>query len=295
MAGAATERPFFRGEYDDELYWARVRRNLGWLGETEEQWRANQEKLRDATIGIAGAGGIGGAALARLVRMGARHLRIADPEQFEASNVQRQLGASLDTLGRNKAEVTAEQAFALTRDCEIEVFPEGVTADTAEDFVEGCDIVCDQIEIYEIDAKYALHQAFRRSKTCHTVIAVATVGHGALVHKYHRDSTPIEDLYEIPEGVPMGPEWAMKLVEGQVPPGLLPSFPSKEAVYEWAVDRREVPIHGPSPATCEGVLVDRICKELMDLPGAAEIPVRPGYAFIDLFAWQAKIVQPDEA
>src|SRR5215213_8845534 len=108
MAGTTTERPFFRGEYDDAAYWARVRRNLGWLGETEEQWKANQERLRDATIGIAGAGGIGGATLHRLVRMGARHLRIADPEQFDASNMQRQLGASLDTLGRNKAEVTAE-------------------------------------------------------------------------------------------------------------------------------------------------------------------------------------------
>jgi molybdopterin/thiamine biosynthesis adenylyltransferase len=295
MAGTATERPFFRGEYDDELYWGRVKRNLGWMGETEEQWRTNQEKLRDATIGIAGAGGIGGATLHRLVRMGARHLRIADPELFEASNMQRQLGASLDTIGRNKAEVTAEQAFALTRDVEIEVFPEGVTAESAVDFVEGCDIVCDQIEIYEIDAKYALHQAFRASKTCHTAIAVATVGHGALVHKYTRDSMPIEELYDIPEGVPMGPEWAMKLVEGQVPPGLLPSFPSKEAVYEWAVQKREVPIFGPSPATCEGVLVETICKELMDLPGAVQMPVRPGYAFIDLFSWTAKIVQPDEA
>lgn len=36
------------------------------------------EKLRDAVIGIAGTGGIGGALAARLVRMGVRNLKLAD-------------------------------------------------------------------------------------------------------------------------------------------------------------------------------------------------------------------------
>ena len=86
------------GEYDDAAYWERVKRNLAWMGNTEEEQRANQERLRDATIGIAGTGGIGGATAMRLVRMGARHIKIADPEDFELSNVQRQAGASVDTV-----------------------------------------------------------------------------------------------------------------------------------------------------------------------------------------------------
>jgi molybdopterin/thiamine biosynthesis adenylyltransferase len=61
------------------------------------------------------------------------------------TNIQRQLGASLDNIGRNKAEVIAGHAFDLARDVSIDVFPEGITSDTAHEFMDGCDCVMDQI------------------------------------------------------------------------------------------------------------------------------------------------------
>ena len=278
------------GEYDDAAYWERVKRNLAWMGNSEEEQRANQERLRDATIGIAGTGGIGGAAAMRLVRMGARHIKIADPEDFELSNVQRQAGASVDTIGRNKAEVVGEQAFALTRDCEIEVFPQGINDDTAEEFVAGCDIVTEQIEIYEWDAKYALHSAFRNSDTkCRSMYSVATCGHGALVYKYTRDSASIEELYDIPKGTRTAPDSA-RMLAAQLPWRILPPFPSIETLIKWGIDEQIAPIFGPAPATCEGILVECICRELMDLPGFVEFPPRPGYAWFDAYTWQSEIV-----
>lgn len=65
------DRQQLRGHYDEDFYWERVDRNLGWLGDTTEEQRERQARLRDAVIGIVGTGGIGGAAAARLVRMGA--------------------------------------------------------------------------------------------------------------------------------------------------------------------------------------------------------------------------------
>lgn len=41
----------------------------------------------------------------RLARLGVLHLRIADPDTFEFSNINRQLGAGLGTVGKNKAEI----------------------------------------------------------------------------------------------------------------------------------------------------------------------------------------------
>jgi molybdopterin/thiamine biosynthesis adenylyltransferase len=41
------------------------------------------------------------------------------------SNIQRQVGADIDHLGRNKAEVVGEMAVNLTRNVNIDVFPEG--------------------------------------------------------------------------------------------------------------------------------------------------------------------------
>ena len=145
-----THRQRFVGVYDDEFYWERVNRNLGWLGNTLEEQHERQKKLRDSVIGIVGTGGIGGAVAARLVRMGALNLKLADPDDFDLTNVQRQYGATRDTVGRNKAEVVAEAVYGLTGDCTIDVFPEGITPDTAEEFMDGCDYVMDQMEFFQI-------------------------------------------------------------------------------------------------------------------------------------------------
>jgi len=58
----------------------RAHRNLGWLGDSpEEQWQ-RQERLGDVVVGIAGCDGIGGATAERLVRMGIRNIKVADPD-----------------------------------------------------------------------------------------------------------------------------------------------------------------------------------------------------------------------
>ena len=285
-------RILFHGEFDEQAYWERVKRNLAWLGNTPEEARRNQLKLRDATIGIAGTGGIGSAAAIRLVRMGAGHLKIADPEVFDLSNVQRQAAAQLSTLGRNKAEVTGELAFEISRDATIEVFPEGVNPESAADFVEGCDVVCDQIEVFQWDGKYALHRAMRESDKCKTLLSVATIGHGPLIHKYTRDSTPINELFEIEEGTELTPATATVL-SGGLPRGMMPSFPDLEVVLKHTIETQEAPIWGPTPAICEGILIELICQEIMYLPGMVELPVRPGYAWFDAFSWKTEIVDEE--
>lgn len=291
MSGRTDSRYTLEGSYDDARYWERVSRNLGWMGETDEEARANQASLRDATIGIAGTGGIGGASAIRLVRMGARHIKIADPEDFEISNIQRQSGATIKNVGRNKASVVAELVLETSEDAVIEVFTDGLNDESAEQFVEGCDVVTDQIEVYEIDAKYALHRAFRSSERTKVLYSIATIGHGALVHKYTSESPPIEEIYGIPEGTPMDAAVAAKLVTGQVPEEMLPSWPSKETRRSrYSIGRQIAPIFGPTPAFCEGVLVWLVCRELMDLPSAIELPARPGYAWIDMWSWSSKIV-----
>ncbi len=285
----------YRGEYDDELYWERVNRNLAFLGNTPDEARANQEKLRDATVGIAGVGGIGGAVGMRLARMGVRHLRYADPQAFDASNIQRQAGARIDTIGRNKAEVSAEMTYELTRDVEIDVFPEGITEDNAVEFVEGCDLVADQIEFYEAIPRFALHRAARESTSCKAVLSVATAAHGAIIHKYTRDSQQIEETWGFADGARTKEEIASAFIDRLLPEGVVPKFPSREAVLSWLLDKKVAPIWGAAPALCEGILVELICNELIGFPGMWELPARPGYAWIDMYGWRAGIVPAEEA
>ncbi|WP_406440552.1 ThiF family adenylyltransferase [Streptomyces sp. NBC_00631] len=178
---------------DENYYWERVKRNLGWLGDTEEEQRERQLKLREATIGVAGVGGIGGATAERLVRMGVQNLKVADPDTFEVSNINRQFGATIGNVGRNKAEAVAELVYDTTRDVNIDVFPEGICEETVDEFFEGCDYVLDKIELYEIDARYTLHQAFRRSEQCRFMMLTPVFGHRTFFFKWTKDSMTAED------------------------------------------------------------------------------------------------------
>ena len=77
-------------------------RNLGWVTETE------QEILRNKRIAIAGMGGVGGSHLLTLTRLGIGEFSLADFDQFELANFNRQAGASTAHVGRNKLEVMVQ-------------------------------------------------------------------------------------------------------------------------------------------------------------------------------------------
>ena len=79
-------------------------RNLGWFTEDE------QERLRGKTIAIAGMGGVGGVHLLTLARLGVAGFHIADLDSFELANFNRQVGATMSTIGEGKTSVLARMA-----------------------------------------------------------------------------------------------------------------------------------------------------------------------------------------
>ncbi len=66
----------YTADFDEKRYWERVKRNLGWLGNTDEEAKKRQKKISEVVIGIAGCGGIGGSVAERLVRLGVRHIKV---------------------------------------------------------------------------------------------------------------------------------------------------------------------------------------------------------------------------
>ncbi|WP_255183023.1 MULTISPECIES: ThiF family adenylyltransferase [unclassified Rhodococcus (in: high G+C Gram-positive bacteria)] len=235
-----------------------------------------------------GTGGIGGAVAARLVRMGACNLKLADPDHFDLTNVQRQFGASRETIGRNKAEVVAEQIFDLTGDVNIDVYPEGITPESAAEFMDGCDYVMDQMEFFQIKNRYALHRAFRASDRCRFMFKIPTVAHSTIIFTYTKDSMPIEEVYDLDEDAEFTPDVTRRLMERIMPE--YQNFPSAQTLDEWFVQNQKMPIFGACPPLAEGVLVERLAQEIMDLPGRTPLPVQPGYALFDTLTWTAKTV-----
>ncbi len=90
------------GKYDETIYWEIINRQKEILNKKE------QLKLKTSKITVIGCGGIGGAVIEMLTRMGVNHLKIVDKDKFDVSNINRQLMSSMDRVGQYKTEVTKE-------------------------------------------------------------------------------------------------------------------------------------------------------------------------------------------
>lgn len=148
-------------------------RNLGWVTETE------QEILRGKRIAIAGMGGVGGSHLLTLTRLGIGAFNLADFDQFELPNFNRQAGASTPHLGRDKLEVMVELAQGINPRLKIGKFPTGVDVGNLDAFLEGVDLYVDSLDFFALDIRRAVFAA------CYAkgipAITAAPLGMGAAV------------------------------------------------------------------------------------------------------------------
>ena len=90
-----------------------------------------QEKLRRAKVIVFGIGGVGGFAAEALVRAGVGTLAFVDGDCVDITNLNRQIIATHDTIGRPKAEVMRERAHRINPMANVEarhVFFDGETA-----------------------------------------------------------------------------------------------------------------------------------------------------------------------
>ncbi|MBR0818327.1 ThiF family adenylyltransferase [Bradyrhizobium liaoningense] len=115
-------------------YYSFTGRNLGFIDEREQQL------LRQARVFVCGVGGMGGAAFMALARAGVGKFVIADIDRFEVSNLNRQVFAFADEVGREKAEVAAEAARRINPTIEIDVLGESWTSEL-RGIAERCPII----------------------------------------------------------------------------------------------------------------------------------------------------------
>jgi tRNA A37 threonylcarbamoyladenosine dehydratase len=128
-------------------YDAAFERNLGWLTEAE------QLTLRGKKVAIAGLGGVGGVHLTTLARFGVGAFHIADFDHFSLANFNRQIGATMQTIGRPKIEVLEEMALAINPELKITRFDQGVTAENLEAFLAGVDVFVDGFDFFVMDIR----------------------------------------------------------------------------------------------------------------------------------------------
>ena len=102
-----------------------------------------QEALLDADVLVLGAGGLGSPIIQYLAAAGVGHLGIADDDEVELSNLQRQVVHGDDDVGRKKVDSAAEFVSDLNPDVEVEKRDLRVDPDNVEGLIEGYDFVVD--------------------------------------------------------------------------------------------------------------------------------------------------------
>lgn len=122
-------------------------RNIGWVTEQE------QERLKMCKVAIAGMGGVGGEHLITLARLGVQRFSIADFDQFDVHNFNRQAGANIHTVNEDKLAVMARMTADINPDTELTCFEQGVTAENIDEFLDGADVYVDSLDFFALDAR----------------------------------------------------------------------------------------------------------------------------------------------
>jgi tRNA A37 threonylcarbamoyladenosine dehydratase len=168
-------------------------RNIGWV--TEQQQTALSQKC----IAIAGMGGVGGSHLLTLTRLGIGKFNIADFDQFELANFNRQAGASTSTINRPKAEVLTEKALDINPNLDIQVFDQGVNPTNVVDFLSNVDLYVDGLDFFAVKARQTVFA------TCTEMgipaITAAPLGMGTALLNFMPGKMTFEEYFRL-EGQP---------------------------------------------------------------------------------------------
>lgn len=264
----------------DNLYKRIFSRNIGILTESE------QDKLRDSTIAIAGAGGVGGLLAERLVRVGVGHLKIIDPEAFEESNLNRQFSSSMLNLGKNKAEAVFMQIKDINPEANIYYNKSSIkTENDAHLLVQDCDLVIDEMDFGLFKESILLQRAARQRGVYY--IFTSAIGFGALIAIFDPEGCTLEEYNKLPRDIDLNDVDQLTVPLDRICP-VIPSYFTGDIMQEQEmVDVMQEIVSGkrPGPTISIGVGLASIlaANEAVNIIlRRRDIATAPKYTYIDL-------------
>jgi len=211
-------------------------RNLGWVTDTE------QEILRNKRIAIAGLGGVGGSHLLTLTRLGVGKFNIADLDEFELANFNRQAGASIRHLERPKLDVLAELALDINPELALGRFSKGVDLANIDEFLDGVDLYVDALDFFALEIRSEVFAAcYERGIPA---ITAAPLGMGSALLCFMPGKMSFEQYFGLKGQTEE--EQALRFMLGLAPVGLHMSYLVDDSRIDFNAKK------GPStPMACE--------------------------------------------
>ncbi|MCD8299856.1 MAG: tRNA threonylcarbamoyladenosine dehydratase [Clostridiales bacterium] len=115
------------------------------------------QKLFSSRVAVFGLGGVGGYTVEALARSGIGTLDLTDPDKIAISNLNRQILATWDTVGKYKVDAAAERIRSINPDITLHLHRTFFLPDTADQFdfseydyvVDAVDTVTGKLELVQ--------------------------------------------------------------------------------------------------------------------------------------------------
>lgn len=236
-------------------------RNIGWISSEE------QGLLRTKRVAIAGLGGVGGFHLLTLARLGIGRFSLAEFDTFDLVNFNRQAGASMDTIGRDKLGVMCEQARGINPELKVRMFADGVHERNVAEFLDGADLYVDGLDFFAFDARQLVFSKCEELGI--PIVTVAPLGMGAALLNFVPGEMTFEDYFRF--GDHSEAEKALRFFIGLAPARLQ---------MEYLVDPSRVDLVGKrGPSSIIG------CMLCAGIAGAEAIKILTGRGDVRAAPW----------
>jgi hypothetical protein len=208
--------------------------------------RRELEAAEGKIIALAGAGGDGHAysQLARTFHLG--EIRVADPETISIENMNRYGTAYMDTIGQPKVALFAQEVARIDPSTRVVPYPEGLTLENVEEFVDGSDLVIEEIDLgADTSLSVALYQAARRRGIA--VLTSMNILHMGVATSFDPEGAYLyEDMIGVPRDV--DPSKTRGLA-----PGFARTMPRIPWEYGDITTLEKITAGAPLPSTRTGV------------------------------------------
>lgn len=165
--------------------------NKNWLNRTEALiGKESLEKLQNSNIVVFGLGGVGSYVVEGLVRAGIQSICIIDKDIVDITNINRQLIADTETIGKNKVDVQEERILKINPIVKVIKLKEFVNKDNIEEIMSKATHID-----YVIDAIDTVSSKLEIIKYCYTnnIQIISCMGTG---NKLNASKFEITDIFK---------------------------------------------------------------------------------------------------
>lgn len=150
--------------------------------------KEKQEKLFNAKVAVFGCGGVGSFACEALARAGIGHLVLVDNDIIDVTNINRQIHANHNTIGKSKVEVMRQRILEINPNAIVQIYDIDKESKPEEEIIdESFDYIVDAVDT--ITTKLKLIQRADQIK----VPIISAMGAG---NKLDPTKFEVSDIYQ---------------------------------------------------------------------------------------------------